>query len=68
VTKRAYAEITADETPEIDVTHMTGSRLTAADAALLRKYQDTLYTATYWPCVEHFRDCVAAYDAMVAKP
>lgn len=68
MTKRAYAEITADETPEIDVTHMTGSRLTAADAALLRKYQDALYIATYWPDVEHFRACVAAYDAMVAKP
>jgi hypothetical protein len=68
VTKTAYAEISADETPQIDVTHIAGSRLNAADAALLRKYQDTLYLSIYWPDVEHFRACVAAYDAMIARP
>lgn len=68
MTKTAYAEISADETPQIDVTHMAGSRLSAADASLLRKYQDTLHLAIYWPDVEHFRACVAAYDAMIARP
>lgn len=62
MTKRAYAQKTDDG---IDVTHIAGSKLTASDAALLRKYQDTLHLAIYWPDVENFRACVAAYDAMI---
>jgi hypothetical protein len=65
VTQRAYAAKADDG---IDVTHMAGAKLTASDAALLRKYQDTLYLSIYWPDVEHFRACVAAYDAMIARP
>lgn len=63
MTNRAYAAKADDG---IDVTRMAGAKLTASDHALLRKYQDTLYIATYWPDVEHFRACVAAFDAMVA--
>lgn len=62
-----YSQTAERGTPEIDVTHMMGKgTMTPADHALLRKYQDTLYIATYWPDVEHFRACVAAFDAMVA--
>lgn len=65
MTNRAYAQKSDDGIAGVDVSHITGTRLNASDAALLRKYQDTLYIATYWPDVENFRACVAAYDAMI---
>jgi hypothetical protein len=68
VTRPIYAKSGDFETTEIDVTHKLGTRLSASDAALLRKYQDALQIAIYWPDVEHFRACVAAYDAMIARP
>lgn len=49
----------------IDVTHLAGT-MTGADHAALRRYQDALYLATYWPDVENFRACVAAYDALIS--
>lgn len=68
MTKRSYARFDRDETSEIDVTNKLGTRLSAADSDLFRKYQDAFHIAIYWPDVEHFRACVAAYDAMTARP
>ena len=42
MTKRAYAQKPDDGIPGVDVTHMAGSRRTASDAALLRKYDVAL--------------------------
>jgi predicted nucleotidyltransferase len=66
VTNRSYARFDRDETSEIDVTNKLGTRLSAADSDLFRRYDDAFKLAVYWPDVENFRNCVKAYDAMIA--
>lgn len=65
MTKRSYARTGDDKTIEIDVSHKLGTRLSAADSAMFRKYDDAFKLAVYWPDVENFRNCVKAYDAMI---
>lgn len=62
MTSRSYAQKTDDG---IDVSHLAGSKLSAGDKAAFDRYQKAFDLAVYWPAVEHFRACVAAYDEMV---
>lgn len=66
MTKPLYIEILDDGIP--DVTYLIGTgRISDAQIAALRRYNDTFQVACYWPCVENFRACVTAYDDLLAQ-
>lgn len=65
MTEPAYSEEPEDG---IDVSHLCGRNPPSDESRVLfTKYQTAFDLCLYWPDVEHYRQCVAAFDALRAS-